>query len=82
MTEKKQDSNNSSGRRKQDKIAVKGKHAGQEQVEAVIAVAARVHTGKRGNSSNTNDDGTNNPSASRETVESIAVAIILAFLFR
>ncbi|MEO8498467.1 MAG: signal peptidase I, partial [Planctomycetota bacterium] len=66
-----------SRRRSQQGISIKGRHAGQGAVEQVIAVAARYLSGHRG--SNTD---AKSPSASRETVESIVVAVILAFLFR
>jgi signal peptidase I len=74
---KRKEANDPSRRRKTQGVSVKGRHAGQEAVEAVVATAAVLISGKKRPSG-----GSNSPSASRETVESIAVAIILAFLFR
>lgn len=77
MNAKNKDSNDPSRRRGQKEISIQGRHAGQDTVEKMVAVAARYLGGRRGSAQDSNS-----PSASRETVESIAVAVILAFLFR
>jgi len=74
---KNKEPNDPSGRRTRQGVSVKGRHAGQDTVEAAVATAASLLTGRKGSSKDAS-----NPSSSRETVESIAVAIILAFLFR
>lgn len=77
MNAKNKDPNDPSRRRTRQGISVKGRHAGQETVESAVATAASFFAGRKKSASDES-----NPSASRETVESIAVAIILAFLFR
>ena len=77
MNAKNKEPNDPSGRRTRQGVSVKGRHAGQDTVEAAVATAASLLTGRKGSSKDAS-----NPSSSRETVESIAVAIILAFLFR
>ncbi len=74
---KNRDSNDPARRRGQQGITVKGRHAGQDTVEKAVALVARYLGASRNHSKDSNS-----PSASRETVESIAVAVILAFLFR
>ena len=77
MNAKNREPNTPSRRRSRQGVAVEGRHAGQDAVESAFATVASLLFGRKRPSNETN-----NPSASRETVESIAVAIILAFLFR
>ena len=77
MNAKNKDSNDPSRRRARQVTSVKGRQVDKDAVESAAAKAASKVAGRKP----AKDDSVN-PSASRETVESIAVAIILAFLFR
>ena len=74
---KNKESNDPSRRRNRQGVSVKGRPAGQDAGASSLATVASIPAGRKRPSQTAH-----NPSASRETVESIAVAIILAFLFR
>ena len=74
---KSKESNDPSRRRGRQGLSGKGRHAGEDATESAIATTASSLAGRKRPRKDADS-----PSASRETVESIAVAIILAFLFR